>query len=88
MIFFFKVNNMKYWHPQLPFGQHISVFTLVLYKNNQPGSVIVGPLAGKQLFLLFPQRIRTHIVGVLYILNKMQTLTYNVTSIWVVKLQY
>ena len=25
----FKVNNMKYWHPNLPFGQHISVSTLV-----------------------------------------------------------
>ena len=31
MIFFFKVNNMKYWHPHLPFGQHIYVFTLVIY---------------------------------------------------------
>jgi hypothetical protein len=28
-IFVFKVNNMKYWHPHLPFGQHISVSTLV-----------------------------------------------------------
>ena len=28
-IFFFKVNNMKYWHPHLPLGQHISVSTLV-----------------------------------------------------------
>jgi hypothetical protein len=28
--FFYKVNNMKYWHSHLPFGQHISVFTLVL----------------------------------------------------------
>ena len=26
----FKVNNMKYWHPHLPFGQHISVSTLAL----------------------------------------------------------
>jgi hypothetical protein len=26
---FNKVNNMKYWHPHLPFGQHISVSTLV-----------------------------------------------------------
>jgi hypothetical protein len=34
MIFFFlKVNNMKYWHPHLAFGQHISVSTLVLYKK-------------------------------------------------------
>ena len=23
-------NNMKYWHPHLPFGQHISVSTLVI----------------------------------------------------------
>jgi hypothetical protein len=28
--FFYKVNNMKYWHSHLPFGQHISVSTLVL----------------------------------------------------------
>ena len=27
--FFLKVNNMKYWHPHLPFGQYISVSTLV-----------------------------------------------------------
>ena len=34
MIFFvFKVNNMKYWHPHLPFGQHISVSTLVPLKE-------------------------------------------------------
>ena len=26
---------MKYWHPHLPFGQHISVSTLVIYKKNQ-----------------------------------------------------
>jgi hypothetical protein len=26
----FKVNNMKYWHPHLPFGQHSSVSTLVI----------------------------------------------------------
>ena len=26
----FKVNNMKYWHPHLPFGQHISVSTLII----------------------------------------------------------
>jgi hypothetical protein len=25
---------MKYWHPHLPFGQHIAVSTLVLYVNN------------------------------------------------------
>jgi hypothetical protein len=25
--------NMKYWHPHLPFGQHISVSTLVILKN-------------------------------------------------------
>jgi hypothetical protein len=33
--FFFKVNNMKYLHPHLPFVQHISVSTLVeqLKKN-------------------------------------------------------
>jgi hypothetical protein len=31
---FFKVNNMKYWHPHLPFGQHMSVSTLVVYKYN------------------------------------------------------
>jgi hypothetical protein len=31
MIFiFFKVSNLKYWHPYLPFGQHISVSTLVV----------------------------------------------------------
>ena len=23
---------MKYWHPHLPFGQHISVSTLVMYE--------------------------------------------------------
>jgi hypothetical protein len=28
-----KVNNMKYWHPHLPFGQHISVSTLVYLKK-------------------------------------------------------
>ena len=33
MIFFFKVNNMKYWHPHLPFGQHISVSTLALRQH-------------------------------------------------------
>jgi hypothetical protein len=33
IIIFFKVNNMKYWHPHLPFGQHISVSTLVILKN-------------------------------------------------------
>ena len=27
-------NNMKYWHPHLPFGQHISVSTLVIYIIN------------------------------------------------------
>jgi hypothetical protein len=32
MNFFFKVNNMKYWHPHLPFGQHISVSTLVVFE--------------------------------------------------------
>ena len=32
--FFFKVNNMKYWHPHLPFGQHISVSTLVVNTKN------------------------------------------------------
>ena len=31
--FFFKVNNMKYWHQHLPFGQHISVSTLVKEKK-------------------------------------------------------
>jgi hypothetical protein len=36
MNFFFKVNNMKYWHPHLPLGQHISVSTLVwVYKNER-----------------------------------------------------
>jgi hypothetical protein len=34
IFFFFKVNNMKYWHPHLPFGQHISVSTLVCYEYN------------------------------------------------------
>ena len=34
MNFFFKVNNMKYWHPHLPFEQHISVFTLVIIIRN------------------------------------------------------
>jgi hypothetical protein len=29
-IFFFRVNNMKYWHPHLPLGQYISVSPLVL----------------------------------------------------------
>ncbi len=33
MIFFFKLNNMKYWHPHLPFGQHISVSTLALRQH-------------------------------------------------------
>jgi hypothetical protein len=33
MNFFFKVNNMKYWHPHLPFGQPISVPTLVYLKK-------------------------------------------------------
>jgi hypothetical protein len=29
-------NNMKCWHPHLPFGQHISVSTLVIWpKKNQ-----------------------------------------------------
>ena len=30
MNFFFKVNNIKYWHTHLLFGQHISVSTLVM----------------------------------------------------------
>jgi hypothetical protein len=29
IFFLVKVNNMEYWHPHLPFGQHISVSTLV-----------------------------------------------------------
>jgi hypothetical protein len=33
LVFFFKVNNMKYWHPHLPFGQHISVSTLYYIKH-------------------------------------------------------
>jgi hypothetical protein len=40
-VYFFKVNNMKYWHPHLPFGQHISVSTLVNNNKKKLGYLIL-----------------------------------------------
>ena len=49
-IFFFKVNNMKYWHPHFPFGQHISVYTLVIsIKKNWRSSLKIWRKQAKYL---------------------------------------
>ena len=46
---FLKVNNMKYKRPHLPFGQHISVSTLVLLKKFKQRLSTIPRISAKRI---------------------------------------